>query len=235
MILLKKIRHRIILVLNKRRIKCQRRCAWRNMMFYIFGKIVQKGLFYYDNEASIDPLLRQVVAFRFICLLSLLFFFFYFSFFEWKLLIARKYSLGEKQPLPAKFERSRGQGPYKFVLSKDFHARKLYVDWKSEKCSLKIIFYFILVISLKIIHSYFTWSLMNRRNYLQILRHWIQHILDQWSQYKHEKQTRDFTVLIGFQKLFCFRLSYLWQWCVEGTTLQYLYFYVFVINKVTRR
>lgn len=121
------------------------------------------------------------------------------------------------------------------MLSKDFHARKLYVDWKSKKCSLKIIFYFILVISLKIIHSCFKWSLMNRRNYLQILRHWIQHILDQWSQYKHEKQTRDFTVLIRFQKLFCFRQSYLWQWCVEGTTLQYLYFYVFVINRVTRR
>ena len=29
-----------------------RRRSWRDTMFYIFRKIVQKGLFYYDNEAS---------------------------------------------------------------------------------------------------------------------------------------------------------------------------------------
>ena len=96
MILFKKIRHRIILVLNKRRIKCQRRCAWRNMMFYIFGKIVQKGLFYYDNEASIDPLLRKIVAFRFICLLSLLFFFFFSFFFFKESFSSRRNILWEK-------------------------------------------------------------------------------------------------------------------------------------------
>ena len=74
-----------------------RRRSWRDTMFYIFRKIVQKGLFYYDNEASIDPLLRKIVAFRFICLLSRLFFFFFFFFFlKWKLIIVRKYSLREK-------------------------------------------------------------------------------------------------------------------------------------------
>ena len=36
-----------------------RRRSWRDTMFYIFRKIVQKGLFYYDNEASIAHCLKE--------------------------------------------------------------------------------------------------------------------------------------------------------------------------------